>query len=155
MIKQFLYWPKLSQLILCYWTYTSAPQLIGELFNLGASFSCWFRCICVPLCVLWSLFSFYQECWRTRSLCESRVFITIEIDGVGDKLSGDTTRVDVERFLRLFWGLPDLRLFSQLPKYQLPGQGICIVLYCTTLSLSIWCTDGTSLTLWPWNWTFK
>jgi hypothetical protein len=34
--------------------------------------------------------------------CGSEVFIAEEVDGVGDKLSGDTTTGDVERFLEAF-----------------------------------------------------
>jgi hypothetical protein len=58
--------------------------------------------------------------------CGSWVFITEEVDGVGDKGSGDTTMVDVKTLGGLFKGLPDLGLFcsaaeeSGFPEYLHP-----------------------------------
>jgi hypothetical protein len=49
----------------------------------------------------------------------SGVFIAEEVDGVGDKKSGDTTIADVQTLLEAF--LEDLWIlnyFPQLPKYQ-------------------------------------
>jgi hypothetical protein len=40
----------------------------------------------------------------------SEVFKVEEVDGVGDKGSGDTTTVDVQTFLKTFLNNPKIRL---------------------------------------------
>jgi hypothetical protein len=51
-----------------YCSYVWHAQLIGSVFQLNVSFSCWFRSIGVPFCVFCSLPNFYQGCQRTRTL---------------------------------------------------------------------------------------
>lgn len=67
-IKCYLYWPKFLQVICCYCSCVwSAPQIRG-VFCLDISFTSLFRSIRSPSCCFWNPFSFYQECWRSRSL---------------------------------------------------------------------------------------
>lgn len=49
-----------------YCSYTRAAQLSRGVFHLDIAIS-WFRVISI-FCVYWSLFAFYQGCWRTRRL---------------------------------------------------------------------------------------
>lgn len=54
--------------------YLLLPSYLGcttsqGLFHLGISFCCWVKGMRVTFCVFWSLFSYYQACWRTRRLC--------------------------------------------------------------------------------------
>jgi len=63
-----LYWPEILQIIFWYFSYICAAQLNRGVFHLGISYTWWLRGIRVPVCFLWSLFSLYQGCWRTRRL---------------------------------------------------------------------------------------
>jgi hypothetical protein len=64
-IRQYLYWPKILQIIFCYCLYVWAAQLITGVFHLDTSLSCWYRGNQVPFHFLWSLFSFLQQgLWR-------------------------------------------------------------------------------------------
>jgi len=67
-IRQYLYWPRLLQVIFCYCSCTWAVQIIRGVFHLDIFFRCWVRVTRAPFCVLWSLFSLYQGCWRTLRL---------------------------------------------------------------------------------------
>jgi hypothetical protein len=73
-IGQYLYWPKLLEVIFCNCFCTWTVQLTRGVFHLDISFRCWFSVTRAPICVVWTLFSLYQRCWRTwrlwiRSTC--------------------------------------------------------------------------------------
>jgi len=114
-LRQYLSWPKSSQITFCYHSYTWAVQLIRGVFHLGIYFCCPFRVIRVLFFVFWSLFVLYKKCWRTRTLDQGEDFITEEVNGVENKGSGDITAVDVEIFMGDFWSW---NCFPQLLKYQ-------------------------------------
>lgn len=73
--------------------------------------SCWSRGIKVHFYIFWSFFSCYHGCWRTRRLWIT--VLAVEINGIGDRWSGDTTMVDADTHTlwSLFGGLPDLGHF--------------------------------------------
>ena len=65
-IRQYLYCPKILQIIFCCCLHIWAAQLITGVFHLDISLSCWFKGIQVPFQFLWSLFSFLKwGLWRT------------------------------------------------------------------------------------------
>ena len=68
-----------------------AAQLITGVFYLDISLSCWFRGIKVPFFAFWSLFSSTRDA-EGPGHCGS-VFITEEVDGVGDKVRSTTAVV--------------------------------------------------------------
>jgi len=57
-IKQNLSKCKFLHTVFCYCSYTWDAQLIRGVFHLDISFSCWFRGIRVPFCVLWKALQF-------------------------------------------------------------------------------------------------
>lgn len=67
-IKWYLYWPKFLQVICCYCSYVWSAQQIRGVFCLDISFTSLFRSIRSLSCCFWNPFSFYQECWRSRSM---------------------------------------------------------------------------------------
>lgn len=118
---------------------------------LGASFSCWFRCICVPpLCFVESLHFLPgmlkdQEPVWIKSLRSYRSWWSER--QVVRRCHNSQCREVLEAFLRTsrLRTIFSVAKVSESLKYQLPGQGICMVLYCTTLSLNVWSTDATRL----------
>jgi len=91
-------------------------QLIRGVYHLGVSSEVGSRWS-GPNSVFWSLFSFYQQCWRTRWLW-SGVFI-VKVEGLGEEGSGDTMTVNVEILLQAFLNnLWTWVYFPQLLKYQ-------------------------------------
>ena len=64
-IRQYLSWPKFSQVICCHCYYTWDVQLIRTIFHLDISFACWFRVICLFFYVLWYLHS-WRSWWSRR-----------------------------------------------------------------------------------------
>jgi len=128
--------------------YTWAAQLIREVFHLGASFNFWFRCICVPpsmFCGVSSLSTRNAEgpgaCVKSLHSCRS----WWSGRQVVRRYHNSRCREVLEAFLRTsrLRTIFSVAKVSESLKYHLPGQGICMVLYCT--SLNIWCTDATRL----------
>ena len=59
------YWPKLLQVIFCYYYYAWAMQLIRGAFHLDISYICWFWVIRVLFCIFWGL-HFWRSWWSRR-----------------------------------------------------------------------------------------
>jgi hypothetical protein len=103
--REYLYWPKFLQVIFYYCSNVRAAEVIRRVLQWispsgagsGAS---------VPFLCFLSLFTLYQGCQWTRRLC----IIAEEIDGIGDRVSGDTT---VYRHIcKPFWRSSRLRNIS-------------------------------------------
>jgi len=87
----------------CYCSYTWDAQLIRGVFHLDISFSCWLRGIRVPFCVLWKSLQFLTGQAEGPEECGSGVFTAEEVDGVRDMTLGDSTMVDAETLLVVFF----------------------------------------------------
>jgi hypothetical protein len=59
-IRQYLYWPKLVHVTICYYSCTEAAQLMRGAFHLDTSLICWFTVIRVICCVCSNLYA-----WRS------------------------------------------------------------------------------------------
>ena len=63
-IRQYLYWPKILQVIFCYCSYNWAVQIIRGVFHSDISFIRLFMFMRALLCVSWCLYSWRR--WLSR-----------------------------------------------------------------------------------------
>ena len=76
----------------------NSTKIIRGVFHLDISFHCWFRGIKVPYCVLWKSLQFLPG-----KLKDQISFIAEEVDGAGDMGLGDSTMVNAETHLKVFF----------------------------------------------------